>query len=92
MRAAWERLPYVTMATTDARHFARLRIQAHGFAPMRLPDGYSLATIAHRADERIPVDAADRGTAAPSRVLATCGAAGGAASGSGPAIPATGAR
>jgi acetylornithine deacetylase/succinyl-diaminopimelate desuccinylase-like protein len=81
-------VPYVTMATTDARHFARLGIQTYGFTPMRLPPGYDFATMAHGADERIPVDAVDWGTAAVSRVLATFGSA----SGSGGAGPAVGVR
>jgi acetylornithine deacetylase/succinyl-diaminopimelate desuccinylase-like protein len=76
-------VPYVTMATTDARHFARLGIQTYGFTPMRLPEGYSFATMAHGADERIPVDAADWGTAALSRVLASFGVVGGAAAAGG---------
>ncbi|MCU0506024.1 MAG: M20/M25/M40 family metallo-hydrolase [Chloroflexi bacterium] len=66
-------VPYVTMASTDARHFARLGIQTYGFTPMRLPAGYAFATMAHGADERIPVDAVGWGTAALSRVLATFG-------------------
>ncbi len=68
-------VPYVTMATTDARHFARLGIQTYGFTPMRLPAGYDFATMAHGADERIPVDAVDWGTERLVRVLATFGGA-----------------
>ena len=64
-------IPYVTMATTDGRHFARLGIQSYGFTPMRLPAGYDFATMAHGADERIPVGAVDWGTDAVYRVLET---------------------
>jgi acetylornithine deacetylase/succinyl-diaminopimelate desuccinylase-like protein len=67
-------VPYVTMATTDGRHFARLGIQSYGFTPMELPAGYDFATMAHGADERIPVGAVDWGTDAVYRVLETFGA------------------
>jgi acetylornithine deacetylase/succinyl-diaminopimelate desuccinylase-like protein len=69
-------VPFVTMATTDARHFARRGIQTYGFTPMRLPPEYAFARMAHGADERIPSDAVDWGTARLGRVLATFGAAG----------------
>jgi acetylornithine deacetylase/succinyl-diaminopimelate desuccinylase-like protein len=64
-------VPFVTMATTDGRHFARLGIQSYGFTPMELPAGYDFATMAHGADERIPVGAVDWGTDAIYRVLET---------------------
>jgi len=66
-------IPYVTMATTDGRHFARLGIQSYGFTPMELPAGYDFATMAHGADERIPVGAVEWGTDAVYRVLETFG-------------------
>lgn len=66
-------VPYVTMASTDGRHFARLGIQSYGFTPMELPVGYDFATLAHGADERIPVGAVDWGTDAIYRVLETYG-------------------
>jgi acetylornithine deacetylase/succinyl-diaminopimelate desuccinylase-like protein len=66
-------VPYVTMATTDGRHFARLGIQSYGFTPMELPAGYDFATMAHGADERIPVGAVDWGTEVVYRVLETYG-------------------
>jgi acetylornithine deacetylase/succinyl-diaminopimelate desuccinylase-like protein len=62
-------VPYVSVATTDARFFARLGIQTYGFTPMKLPKGYDFATMAHGADERVPVDAAEWGTEAVYRVL-----------------------
>ena len=64
-------MPFVTMATTDGRHFARLGIQSYGYTPMELPAGYDFATMAHGADERIPVGAVDWGTEAVYRVLET---------------------
>ena len=64
-------IPYVTMATTDGRHFARLGIQSYGFTPMELPAGYDFATMAHGADERIPVGAVDWGTDVIYRVIET---------------------
>ena len=67
-------MPYVTMATTDGRHFAHLGIQSYGFTPMELPAGYDFATMAHGADERIPVGAVDWGTDAVYRVLESFGA------------------
>jgi acetylornithine deacetylase/succinyl-diaminopimelate desuccinylase-like protein len=63
--------PYVSMATTDARFFARLGIQTYGFTPMQLSEGYDFATMAHGADERVPVEAAEWGTDAVYRVLET---------------------
>ena len=65
--------PFVTMATTDARHLVRLGIQAYGYTPMLLPEGYDFARMAHGADERIPVEAAAWGTDRLYRVLATYG-------------------
>jgi acetylornithine deacetylase/succinyl-diaminopimelate desuccinylase-like protein len=64
-------VPYVTMATTDARHLVRLGIQTYGYTPMRLPAGYDFARMAHGADERIPVDAVAWGTDRLYRVLET---------------------
>lgn len=64
-------VPFVTMATTDGRHFARLGIQSYGYTPMELPAGYDFATMAHGADERIPVGAVDWGTETVFRVLET---------------------
>jgi acetylornithine deacetylase/succinyl-diaminopimelate desuccinylase-like protein len=64
-------VPYVTMATTDGRHFARLGIVSYGFTPMELPAGYDFATMAHGADERIPAGAVDWGTDVVYRVLET---------------------
>jgi acetylornithine deacetylase/succinyl-diaminopimelate desuccinylase-like protein len=64
-------VPYVTMATTDGRHFGRLGIASYGFTPMELPAGYDFATMAHGADERIPVGAVDWGTDVVYRVLET---------------------
>ncbi len=73
--------PFVTMATTDARHLVKLGIQTYGYTPMRLPAGYDFARMAHGADERIPVDAAAWGTDRLYRVLETYGRA----TGGGPA-------
>ncbi len=68
-------VPYVSMATTDARHLARLGIQSYGYTPMRLPKGYDFAAMAHGPDERIPADAPAWGADRVYRVLETFGAA-----------------
>ena len=57
-------VPFVLQAVTDARFFAQLGIQTYGFTPMQFPPELNVASLAHAADERIPVDAVDFGTAA----------------------------
>ena len=64
-------VPYVSMATTDARFFRRLGIQTYGFTPMQLPPDYDFGAMAHGADERVPADAAEWGTDAVYGVLET---------------------
>jgi acetylornithine deacetylase/succinyl-diaminopimelate desuccinylase-like protein len=54
---------------TDGRHFARLGIQTYGFTPMKMPAGFDMWKLAHGADERLPVDALDFGTAAIYQLL-----------------------
>ena len=62
-------LPLLLPAVTDARHFARLRIQTYGFLPMRLPADLRFMELIHAEDERIPVDALDFGTQAIQRLI-----------------------
>ena len=50
-------IPMLLPAVTDARHLSPLGIQTYGFMPMKLPEEFPLATLAHAADERIPVEA-----------------------------------
>lgn len=57
-------IPFVLQAVTDARFFAKIGIQTYGFTPMQFPEGFDVASLAHAADERIPVEAVDFGTAA----------------------------
>ncbi len=61
--------PLLLTAPTDARHFARLGIQTYGFQPMKLPPDVDIVRLSHGADERIPVEALEFGTAAIYRVL-----------------------
>ncbi len=57
-------IPFVMIGVTDARHFSRLGIQTYGFTPMKLPASFNFASLAHGANERIPVDALAFGTRA----------------------------
>ena len=57
-------IPYLQPAVTDARFFNRLGIQGYGFTPMNLPPDFNFQAIIHAADERIPVDSLNFGTAA----------------------------
>jgi len=54
---------------TDGRIFAKLGIQTYGFLPMRLPKDLGFTELLHAADERVPVDALEFGTAAIQAVL-----------------------
>ena len=49
--------PLLLSGVTDARHFARLGIQTYGFTPMKIPPDWEFWSLAHAADERIPVEA-----------------------------------
>jgi acetylornithine deacetylase/succinyl-diaminopimelate desuccinylase-like protein len=57
-------VPFVMIGVTDARHFSRLGIQTYGFTPMKLPASFNFASLAHGANERIPVEALAFGTQA----------------------------
>ncbi len=61
--------PLLLAGITDARHFARLGIQTYGFTPMTMPPGFDFWKLAHGADERIPVEALEFGSAALYRLL-----------------------
>ncbi len=54
-------VPLLLSGVTDARFFARLGIQTHGFLPMRLPAGFDFSRTIHAADERIPEGAVEFG-------------------------------
>ena len=62
-------IPMLLPAVTDARHLAPLGIQTYGFMPMKLPEDFPLAMLAHAADERIPVDAPGFGAEAIFRAI-----------------------
>ncbi len=66
-------IPLVLPAVTDARHFARLGIQTYGFLPMQLPPDFNFSATIHAADERIPAEALDFGTAAIFQLLTRFG-------------------
>jgi acetylornithine deacetylase/succinyl-diaminopimelate desuccinylase-like protein len=57
-------IPNLTTAFTDGRLFTRLGIQTYGFTPMVLRDDMRISELVHGADERIPVEALEFGTAA----------------------------
>ncbi len=62
-------IPLVMMGVTDARFFSKLGIQTYGFNPMKLPGDLKLASLAHAADERIPLEAMAFGSQAMFEVL-----------------------
>ena len=62
-------IPMLLPAVTDARHLAPLGIQTYGFMPMRIPEDFPLATLAHAADERVPVEAVGFGAEAIFRAI-----------------------
>jgi acetylornithine deacetylase/succinyl-diaminopimelate desuccinylase-like protein len=68
-------IPLLMPGVSDARIFARLGIQTYGFTPMKLPQGFNFWSGVHGADERIPVDAVEFGTAAIHEALRRYGAA-----------------
>lgn len=67
--------PMLMPGVTDGRFFARLGIQSYGFTPMRLPSDFDFPSTIHAADERIPVEAVEFGTACMLRVLERFGEA-----------------
>lgn len=62
-------IPMLLPAVTDARHLSPLGIQTYGFMPLRLPEEFPLATLAHAADERVPADAVRFGAEAIYRAV-----------------------
>jgi acetylornithine deacetylase/succinyl-diaminopimelate desuccinylase-like protein len=62
-------IPMLLPAVTDARHLSPLGIQTYGFMPLRLPEDFPLATLAHAADERVPADAVRFGAEAIFRAI-----------------------
>lgn len=50
-------VPFVLSAVTDARFLARTGVQSYGFTPMKLPAEYDFTSMAHNADERVPIEA-----------------------------------
>ena len=62
-------IPMLLPAVTDARHLAPLGIQTYGFMPMRIPEDFPLASLAHAADERVPVEAVGFGAEAIFRAI-----------------------
>jgi acetylornithine deacetylase/succinyl-diaminopimelate desuccinylase-like protein len=62
-------IPMLMPGISDGRIFARLGIQTYGFLPTPLPRDLKAMQLIHAADERIPVDALEFGTAAILNVL-----------------------
>lgn len=50
-------VPFVLAAVTDSRFLSRLGVQTYGFTPMKLPEDYNFTSMAHNANEKVPVDA-----------------------------------
>jgi acetylornithine deacetylase/succinyl-diaminopimelate desuccinylase-like protein len=62
-------VPMLLPGVTDGRFFSKLGIQTYGFLPMQLPPELPFMQLIHAADERLPADAVEFGTAAIGRVL-----------------------
>ncbi len=62
-------MPLLLTAFTDARFFNRLGIQTYGFQPILLPPDIELQDYVHAANEHIPVEALEFGTAAIYQLL-----------------------
>lgn len=62
-------VPVLLPAPTDGRIFSRLGIQTYGFMPMNGPAGFDFSSVAHGANERVPVEALNFGAAAIYKVL-----------------------
>jgi acetylornithine deacetylase/succinyl-diaminopimelate desuccinylase-like protein len=62
-------IPMLLPGVTDGRFFSKLGIQTYGFLPMQLPPELPFMQLIHAADERLPADAVEFGTAAIGRVL-----------------------
>jgi acetylornithine deacetylase/succinyl-diaminopimelate desuccinylase-like protein len=62
-------IPMLLPAVTDARHLSPLGIQTYGFMPLSVPEDFPLASLAHAADERVPVDAVRFGAEAIFRAI-----------------------
>jgi acetylornithine deacetylase/succinyl-diaminopimelate desuccinylase-like protein len=65
-------VPFCMGGGTDAKAFAQLGIDCYGFAPLRLPEDWDHARMAHGVDERVPVDGLHFGTDVLDRFLSTC--------------------
>ena len=55
-------IPMLNPGYTDSRYVSKLGIQTYGFLPMRLPR-YIGMSLVHAADERVPAEAVEFGTA-----------------------------
>jgi acetylornithine deacetylase/succinyl-diaminopimelate desuccinylase-like protein len=62
-------VPMLLPGVTDGRFFSKLGIQTYGFLPMQLPPELPFMQLIHAADERLPADAVEFGTAAIGHVL-----------------------
>ncbi len=61
--------PFLLTAFSDARFFNRLGIQTYGYQPVLLPPDIELQNYVHAANEHIPVEALEFGTAAIYKLL-----------------------
>ena len=56
-------IPFMVSGGTDAKWFHELGIDTYGFTPVRLPPNLDFMSMFHGADERIPIDALNFGSA-----------------------------
>jgi acetylornithine deacetylase/succinyl-diaminopimelate desuccinylase-like protein len=64
-------VPMCMSGGTDAKQFSRLGIVGYGFAPLRLPAGFTDLNLVHGVDERVPVDGLEFGVRVLERFLST---------------------
>jgi acetylornithine deacetylase/succinyl-diaminopimelate desuccinylase-like protein len=64
-------VPFCMGGGTDAKAFAQLGIDCHGFAPLWLPENFDHRLMAHGVDERVPVEGLRFGANVLDRFLST---------------------
>lgn len=62
-------VPFLLTGATDGRFFEELDIQPYGFTPLKLPESFDFMSLVHAADERVPEEAVEFGTAAIGDVI-----------------------
>lgn len=57
-------IPFVLGGATDGRHLARVGVQSYGFTPLNVPPDFDFWSLAHAADERMPIECLEFGAEA----------------------------